>query len=107
MGFLVAMVAPRLEGIGSKASGTVDDGSTKIIETTLSRYLNENNKLPNKLGNLAPAGATAGQPLAKLDNGKAGSEGDNKMIWDGTKTMGKIATFDKSFADKTNYMFMH
>lgn len=52
MGFLIAMVAPRLAGISGGAVDTVCDTNQNRMMTYMSSYFEQTNKFPNKLTNL-------------------------------------------------------
>ncbi|MEA1899886.1 MAG: prepilin-type N-terminal cleavage/methylation domain-containing protein [Thermodesulfobacteriota bacterium] len=52
MGFLIAMVAPRLAGISGSAVDTVCDSNQNRMITYMSTYYEDTNRYPNKLTNL-------------------------------------------------------
>lgn len=52
MGFLIAMVAPRLAGISGGAVDTVCDTNQNRMLTYMSSYFEQTNRFPNKLTNL-------------------------------------------------------
>jgi prepilin-type N-terminal cleavage/methylation domain-containing protein len=52
MGFLVAMVAPKLSGIVDSAVGTTSDTSQERLSSVLNSYAAQNNALPNGYINL-------------------------------------------------------
>jgi prepilin-type N-terminal cleavage/methylation domain-containing protein len=52
MGFLIAMVAPRLAGISGSAVDTVCDSNQNRMVTYMSTYYEQTNGYPNKLTNL-------------------------------------------------------
>jgi prepilin-type N-terminal cleavage/methylation domain-containing protein len=52
MGFLIAMVAPRLAGISGGAVDTVCDTNQNRMVTYMSSYFEQTNRFPNKLTNL-------------------------------------------------------
>lgn len=52
MGFLIAMVAPRLAGISGGAVDTVCDSNQNRMITYMSSYFEQTNRFPNKLTNL-------------------------------------------------------
>ena len=52
MGFLIAMVAPRLAGISGSAVDTVCDSNQNRMITYMSSYFEQTNRFPNKLTNL-------------------------------------------------------
>jgi prepilin-type N-terminal cleavage/methylation domain-containing protein len=52
MGFLIAMVAPRLAGVSSTAVDTVCDSNQNRMVSMLSSYFEQTNRFPNKLTNL-------------------------------------------------------
>ncbi len=52
MGFLIAMVAPRLAGISGNASETVCNSSKYRIKTFMSSFYEQYNRYPNKVTNL-------------------------------------------------------
>ena len=52
MGFLIAMVAPRLAGISGSAVDTVCDSNQNRMVTYMSSYYEQTNRYPNKLTNL-------------------------------------------------------
>ncbi len=52
MGFLIAMVAPRLAGISGSAVDTVCDSNQNRMVTYMSSYYEQTNGYPNKLTNL-------------------------------------------------------
>ena len=70
MGFLIAMVAPRLAGISSSASGTVCDTSKNRTKTYMSAFYEKFDRYPNKITNLVMtdgatlAAANAQSPVA-------------------------------------------
>ncbi|MCK5162602.1 MAG: type II secretion system protein, partial [Desulfobacula sp.] len=49
MGFLIAMVAPRLAGISTNASETVCNSSKYRIKTFMSSFYEQYNRYPNKV----------------------------------------------------------
>lgn len=52
MGFLIAMVAPRLAGISGGAVDTVCDSNQSRMTTMMSGYFEQTNRFPNKLTNI-------------------------------------------------------
>ena len=61
MGFLIAMVAPRLAGIGNDAVDTICDTNQNRMTTYLSTYFQQTNgSLPNNLTNLVIQDGSAG-----------------------------------------------
>ncbi|HEC99277.1 MAG TPA: type II secretion system protein [Proteobacteria bacterium] len=52
MGFLIAMVAPRLAGISGSAVDTVCDSNQNRMVTYMSSYFEKTNRFPNNLTNL-------------------------------------------------------
>jgi prepilin-type N-terminal cleavage/methylation domain-containing protein len=52
MGFLIAMVAPRLAGISSSAVDTVCDSNQSRMVSMMSGYFEQTNRYPSKLTNL-------------------------------------------------------
>ncbi|MBN1140449.1 MAG: prepilin-type N-terminal cleavage/methylation domain-containing protein [Deltaproteobacteria bacterium] len=52
MGFLIAMVAPRLAGISSSAVDTVCDSNQSRMVSMMSGYFEKTNRFPSKLTNL-------------------------------------------------------
>jgi prepilin-type N-terminal cleavage/methylation domain-containing protein len=52
MGFLIAMVAPRLAGVSGTAVDTVCDSNQNRMVTMMSSYFEQTNRFPNKLTNL-------------------------------------------------------
>ncbi len=52
MGFLIAMVAPRLAGISGSAVDTVCDSNQNRMVTYMSSYYEQTNRFPSKLTNL-------------------------------------------------------
>ncbi|WP_300672534.1 type II secretion system protein [Desulfoluna sp.] len=52
MGFLIAMVAPRLAGISGGAVDTVCDSNQNRMVTYMSSFFEQTNRFPNKLTNL-------------------------------------------------------
>jgi prepilin-type N-terminal cleavage/methylation domain-containing protein len=52
MGFLIAMVAPRLGGISSTAVDTVCDSNQNRMVTMMSTFFEQTNRFPSKLTNL-------------------------------------------------------
>lgn len=52
MGFLIAMVAPRLAGISGDAVDTVCDSNQNRMVSMMSGYFEKTNRFPNKLTNL-------------------------------------------------------
>jgi prepilin-type N-terminal cleavage/methylation domain-containing protein len=69
MGFLIAMVAPRLAGISSDASGTVCDTNKGRIGTYVSAFYEKFNHYPNHLTNMV---MTDGATLAAANGADAG-----------------------------------
>lgn len=55
MGFLIAMVAPRLAGISGDAVDTVCDTNQNRMVTYMSSFFEKKNRMPNKLTNLVMA----------------------------------------------------
>jgi len=69
MGFLIAMVAPRLAGISGDAVDTVCDSNQNRMITMMSGYFEKTNRYPNKLTNIVEqTGATTYQIPAVSDN---------------------------------------
>ncbi|MDL1967503.1 MAG: type II secretion system GspH family protein [Deltaproteobacteria bacterium] len=60
MGFLIAMVAPRLAGISGSAVDTVCDSNQNRMLTYMSTYYEQTNRYPSKLTNLVVEDITAG-----------------------------------------------
>lgn len=61
MGFLIAMVAPRLAGISGGAVDTICDTNQNRMITYMSTYFEQTNRFPNRLTNLVITdGATLG-----------------------------------------------
>jgi len=52
MGFLIAMVAPRLAGISGTASGTVCDSTKNRIKTYMSSFYEKFDRYPNRVTNI-------------------------------------------------------
>jgi prepilin-type N-terminal cleavage/methylation domain-containing protein len=52
MGFLIAMVAPRLAGISGGAVDTVCDSNQNRMVTYMSTFFEQTNRMPNKLTNI-------------------------------------------------------
>ena len=52
MGFLVAMVAPKLAGIVDSSVSATDDSNQQRLNTALDAYINQNNSLPGGLTTL-------------------------------------------------------
>jgi prepilin-type N-terminal cleavage/methylation domain-containing protein len=52
MGFLVAMVAPRLAGVSSSAVDTVCDSNQNRMLTMMSTFFEQTNRMPNRLVNI-------------------------------------------------------
>jgi prepilin-type N-terminal cleavage/methylation domain-containing protein len=69
MGFLIAMVAPRLAGISNDASETVCDSNKGRIKTYVSSFYEKFNRYPNKLTNLV---MTDGATLADANAAEVG-----------------------------------
>ena len=68
MGFLIAMVAPRLAGISGSAVDTVCDSNQNRMVTYMSSYYEQTSRFPNKLTNLVEeTGANAYQIPAVSD----------------------------------------
>ncbi len=61
MGFLIAMVAPRLAGISGSAVDTVCDSNQNRMVTYMSSYYEQTNRFPSKLTNLVITDQAAGQ----------------------------------------------
>ena len=60
MGFLIAMVAPRLAGISGSAVDTVCDSNQNRMITYMSSYYESTNRFPSKLTNLVITDQAAG-----------------------------------------------
>ena len=60
MGFLIAMVAPRLAGISGDAVDTVCDTNQNRMVTYMSTYYEQTNRFPSKLTNLVITDQAAG-----------------------------------------------
>ena len=60
MGFLIAMVAPRLAGISGDAVDTVCDSNQNRMVTYMSTYYEDTNRYPSKLTNLVITDQAAG-----------------------------------------------
>ena len=80
MGFLIAMVAPRLAGISGDAVDTVCDSNQNRMVTYMSSYFEKTNRYPNKLTNLvmqdsaAAAGADYQIPVVSDQDPENGAE---------------------------------
>lgn len=81
MGFLIAMVAPRLGGVSSTAVDTVCDSNQNRMVTMMSSFFEQSNRFPNKLTNLveetgdpAIAGTTYQIPAVSDDDPENGPE---------------------------------
>lgn len=80
MGFLIAMVAPRLAGISSSAVDTVCDSNQSRMVSMMSGYFEQTNRFPSKLTNLveelddAAAGETYQIPAVSDDDPENGPE---------------------------------
>jgi len=59
MGFLIAMVAPRLAGISGDAVDTVCDSNQNRMVTYLSSFFEKTNRFPNNLTNLVKVDGTS------------------------------------------------
>ena len=67
MGFLIAMVAPRLAGIGNSAVDTICDTNQNRMTTYLSTYFQQTNgSLPNNLTNLISTDGTGTSTSYKI-----------------------------------------
>jgi len=72
MGFLIAMVAPRLAGISGDAVDTVCDSNQNRMISMMSGYFEKTNRYPNKLTNIVEqTSGTAYQIPAVSDNDPA------------------------------------
>lgn len=60
MGFLVAMIAPRLAQVGAGASTAVCDTNQQRLNQVLGAYTEQHNQLPNRLTNLVVERGTTG-----------------------------------------------
>jgi len=60
MGFLIAMVAPRLAGISGGAVDTVCDSNQNRMVTYVSSYFEQTNRFPSKLTNLVMVDGSGG-----------------------------------------------
>ncbi|WP_300672561.1 type II secretion system protein [Desulfoluna sp.] len=69
MGFLIAMVAPRLAGISSTASGTVCDSNKNRAKTYMSSFYEKFNHYPNRVTNIV---MTDGADVAAANAAAAG-----------------------------------
>ncbi|WP_024335993.1 type II secretion system protein [Desulfotignum balticum] len=76
MGFLIAMVAPRLGGISSSAVDTVCDSNQNRMVTMMSTFFEQTNRFPSKLTNLVEETAdnTYQIPAVSDDNPENGPE---------------------------------
>ncbi len=80
MGFLIAMVAPKLAGISNSAVDTVCDSNQGRMIQMVSAYVERTGKFPNKLTNLVvqdgvdPVNATYYTPSASDDDPDNGQE---------------------------------
>lgn len=76
MGFLIAMVAPRLAGISGGAVDTVCDSNQSRTTSMMSGYFEQTNKFPNKVTNLVEetAADTFQIPAVSDDNPENGAE---------------------------------
>ena len=80
MGFLIAMVAPRLAGISGDAVDTVCDSNQNRMVTYMSSFFEKANRYPNKLTNLvmqdsaAAAGADYQIPVVSDQDPENGAE---------------------------------
>ncbi len=80
MGFLIAMVAPRLAGISGSAVDTVCDTNQNRMVTYMSSYYEQTNRYPDKLTNLvmqdsaAAAGADYQIPVVSDQDSENGAE---------------------------------
>jgi prepilin-type N-terminal cleavage/methylation domain-containing protein len=76
MGFLIAMVAPRLAGISSDAVDTVCDSNQNRQTTMMSAYFEKTNRMPDRLTNLVDrtGAATFQLPAISDDDPQNGAE---------------------------------
>ncbi|WP_282755831.1 type II secretion system protein [Desulfuromonas thiophila] len=63
MGFLIAMVAPRLSGLSNDAAGTVCDNNKGRGRDYIAGFYEKFNRYPNKLTNVVIADGTDADPL--------------------------------------------
>ena len=90
MGFLIAMVAPRLAGIGNDAVDTVCDTNQNRMVTYLSAYFQQTDgSLPDNLTNLVAVDGTSSQEVA--------------VISDGDPDDGKMGVLSNEFAVRNNF----
>ncbi len=77
MGFLIAMVAPRLAGISSSAVDTVCDSNQSRMVSMMSGYFEKTNRFPSKMTNLVEETAATGTyqiPAVSDDDPDNGAE---------------------------------
>jgi prepilin-type N-terminal cleavage/methylation domain-containing protein len=101
MGFLVAMVAPKLSGIVDSAVGTTSDTSQERLSSVLNSYAAQNNALPNGYINLVVV-----DDDANLSN-VLDAEVSIPMINDGDKSNGAeflSAEFDDRFKPQVHFL---
>lgn len=68
MGFLIAMVAPRLAGISGDAVDTVCDTNQNRMVTYMSSFFEKTNRFPNNLTNLVVVDTTNGYLIPTISN---------------------------------------
>ena len=78
MGFLIAMVAPKLAGISDRAVDVTDDNSQKRLQEIMQVWINTKGSLPPALANMDITAHTAGPPnnaadfiMASIDDGNS------------------------------------
>lgn len=79
MGFLVAMVAPKLSGVVDSAVGTTDDTNQQRLREVMSVYVNQHNAMPSGMVNMIKyqTDATVVGNVA-LPDGDNGNKADGK-----------------------------
>jgi prepilin-type N-terminal cleavage/methylation domain-containing protein len=71
IGFLLAMIAPRLGNIGTSAVDTIDDSNIKDMRGYVMLYQQKKNRLPNKPITIVNSSAGKGYQMPLIDDGDA------------------------------------
>jgi prepilin-type N-terminal cleavage/methylation domain-containing protein len=78
MGFLVAMVAPKLSGIVDSAVGTADDTNQKRLRDVMSVYVNQNDAMPSGMVNMIKFQTDVTVGNVAIPDGDNGNKADGK-----------------------------
>lgn len=81
MGFLLAMVVPRLANIGNKGVGTIDETNIRDLKSYVVSFKQQYDRLPDKLITLVNSNNVGGYQLPEIDDLDT-DNGPETISWD-------------------------